>query len=191
MNTFLVHNASRSRFNRTQRAQQPVHGGHKQYVLEGRRLLRNRPLIISEAELDKHLEELKAKHAQGLVSVTTGDGRPFDLTTRKVGELPPSSPPPNKRLDSAANDKPGGYVIPRFPGENVPPAEFTMPVDPPYAAMENPIAGLLPAVEEPPPPASVRPTSMAGSLALEIPTGVVTPPAYERPSNNNKKRGGR
>ena len=134
---FLIHNGSRARSNRTLRATMPEHGGHKQYILDSdHRLVRGRPLQVTEEKLKAHFPELKEKEGKGLIYVTTLQGEPVDLETLKVFPLPPESPLPRPSLDSANNDIPAGEPM-GVRGEAPPPAEFTMPVDAPQAAFEN------------------------------------------------------
>lgn len=87
--------------------------------------------------LRKHLEELRLKSSQGLVFVTTEDGKPFDLQSFQAGPVVPESPRPNPRLDSAANDKNSGVAVSSVRNEAPPPAEFEMPVEAPAAALED------------------------------------------------------
>jgi len=189
MQNYLVHNASRDRHNRTLRATQPVHGGHKQVVMGDRRLLRNRPIVVSEEELKAHLHELQDKEKLGLVKVTTPNFQPVNLATLEVGEIAAASPPVNKRLDSAANDRPGGQTHFGLPGEKPPPAEFTMPVAPPQAAVDQPlIPEPVEEVNDQPLP-ELSGHRLAGPLAGEG-TPVTVTPSHERPSFN-KKKGGR
>lgn len=140
---YLVHNGSRSRSSRTLRALLPEHGGHKQYVMNNqRRLVSNRPLQLSESQLSEYREEFCQKESKGLLYVTTLDGRPVDIATLFSKPVAPESPLPRPRLDSAAYDKPVGTSVGVFRNEPAPPAVFTMPVEPPSAAIDNPVEGL-------------------------------------------------
>jgi len=171
--SYLVHNGSRSRTNRMLRAQQPEHGGHKQYVCgNAYRLLRGRPVSLQEADLRTHLEELREKEALGLLYVTLLDGRPFDLTTLTVQEVTPESPKPMPPLDSEANDNNYASDSPMFRGELPPPKEYTMPVEAPTAALQgNPLvqeesvedvfSSLVGAVEESTAPTADAPVDTA------------------------------
>lgn len=136
---FLLHNGSRSRNTRMLRASQPEHGGHKQYVLgSDHRLVRGRPLRLSEDMVKRHLKELVEKESKGLVYLTTLQLVPVDMATLQViAEPVPVSPPPAPRLDSAKFDAPSGERMNPTYGESPPPAEFTMPVAAPTAALEN------------------------------------------------------
>jgi hypothetical protein len=114
---FHIHNTSRSRFNRALRAASPEHGGHKQYIGGEHRLVRGRPLVMSEAQIKKHLPELAAKKAQGLIDVKTPDGLSIDLRTGRVAQpSTPSLPLPNPPLDSVQRDKPAGNYRPQIQG---------------------------------------------------------------------------
>lgn len=146
---FLVHNGSRAKANRTLRAKSPEHGGFKHYVFNNtQRLISARPLLITEEKLKQHLEELKEKQSKGLLYVTTPQLEVVDLETLSVVAAPaPEGPKPNPPLDSAANDKPVGWAVNSVPQEPPPPAEFTMPVDAPTAAIENPVAEVAAALE--------------------------------------------
>lgn len=118
MATYAIHSTVRSRHNRTQRAGQPVHHRFKQHIGSGqRRLIRGRPLHLTEEEFTKHLDEIKAKAAAGILEVRTMDGRKLDLSTmRPVG--PAAAPPlPKPPLDSAADDRPWGQEVPPLPGD--------------------------------------------------------------------------
>ena len=165
---YLVHNGSRDRRQRFTRASLPTHGGHKQYVMGNqRRLVPNRPLYLDEEQLKAYLAELIMKQNSGLLYVTTSDGRSVDLSTLSVGEAPVhESPRPIPPLDLVARDKPhGGLPLSQFRQEPPPPAEFTMPVDPPPAAVDFPLS------EDP----------VLGGVVIE------TPPAHRAP----RKRGER
>lgn len=155
---FLIHNGSRARHNRTLRAQMAEHGGHKQYVLGNeQRLVRGRPVPVTEEKLKAHLAELLDKEARGLIYVTDLQQNVFDLKTMKVvAEVAPASPAPNPPLDSAAKDTPAGVPMGQF-REPPPPAEFTMPVDAPLAAVtDNPLVA-EPVVAEEEKPVAVTP----------------------------------
>lgn len=116
----FVHNTSRSRHNRAQRFASPEHGGHKQYIGGEHRLIRGRPLAMHPELLEKHLPELRAKAAQGLIDVKDANGRSIDLETMeyKPGAPPPQvdSPRPHPLLDSIQRDKPAGVHMPQMAG---------------------------------------------------------------------------
>lgn len=103
---YAIHNASRSVHSRTARAQGATHKGLKQHVLDTqKRLVRGRPLIISEEELKRNLPELKEKAAKGLIHVKTADGRHVDLETLEAGPAPAAPPKPTPPLDTVARDQ--------------------------------------------------------------------------------------
>ena len=116
---FLLRNATRSRLNRTLRAQQPVHHRLKQYACAGKyRIIRGRPVQIPMSELQKHFEEIQAKVTSGVFDLCTLDGRLVDIESgRPVVEHMVSAPLPNPPMDSIANDKQNvGQAMPQFPG---------------------------------------------------------------------------
>lgn len=138
---YLIHNGSRARHNRTQRAALPQHGGHKQYVCKGElRLIRGQPLTVNEDQLLEHRDELIEKEAQGLLYVTDTEKRPVNLDTLEVGIVAPASPPADPPLDSVADDKAAGLSFVNSINEPPPPNEFAMPVPPPAAALDVPMA---------------------------------------------------
>jgi len=117
MAKYAIHSTVRGRHNRTLRAQAPAHHRLKQYVGQNQtRLVRSRPLTISEEELLRDLEELKKKSLMGILEVRTLDGRKMDLETLAPLPAAPSSPLPNPPLDSAAKDTPAGQPMPNLPG---------------------------------------------------------------------------
>lgn len=118
---FAVHSMVRSRFNRTQRAQAPQHARFKQHVgSDQRRLLRNRPLIITEEDLKKQQDELLDAQKKGILEVRTLDGRLIDLETLQIGDAAPAeNPRPSPVLDSVANDTPTGIPFPRLQGGTI------------------------------------------------------------------------
>lgn len=131
---YVIHNAARSVHSRTARAQGASHRGLKQHVLDTqKRLVRGRPLTISEEELKRNLPELKKKAAQGLIHVKTTDGRHVNLDTLEAGPAPAPAPKPNPPLDTVARDQqhvgeergvfPEGPFIPHGGGGESKPAE--------------------------------------------------------------------
>ena len=195
MTDYLVHNGSRHVGNRTLRALQPEHGGHKQYVCGNSfRLLRGRAVALTEPQLQEHLVELREKAARGLVYLTAADGSPVDIDTLEVRAPVPASPLPNPPLDSAANDKNAGHKMGSIRGEPAPPRTFVMPVAAPMAALENnPVA---PVVEVPEEVLEVAPVAVDEPVAepqvaveetvVEAP---VVKPSYQQ--YGGKRRGGR
>ena len=188
---FLVHNGARSRTNRALRALQPVHGGLKQFICDGsRRLVRGRPVQLTEDEIHRHLAELQSLEAKGLIHVTVGDGRPFSLARC---EIEPGSPVANTRpempLDSAARDDNQGMNMNPIPHEAAPPAEFTMPVPPPAAAVDIPVTPDLAEAADPeatpvldleslPEPDALPAVEPLPGMSEEVPGLVVEPLPY-------------
>lgn len=125
MSDYLVHNTSRSIHTRTLRAAQPTHTGHKQFITSAQlRLVRARPLQITEEQLRDNLEELREKTGRGLLSVSTLDGRKIDLDTFIPEEAPLPPVKPHPPLDSVANDKQNvGEYMPKFHGGLAAPTE--------------------------------------------------------------------
>lgn len=131
---YAIHNASRSVHSRTARAQGASHRGLKQHVLDTQqRLVRGRPVLVSEEVLKRNLPELKEKAAKGLIHVKTTDGRHVNLDTLEAGPVPTPSPKPNPPPDSVARDQqhvgqemgvfPEGPFIPHGGGSESKPAE--------------------------------------------------------------------
>lgn len=116
--TYFIHNTSRSRHNRSVRAAAPQHGGHKQYIGGEHRLVRGRPLVLSEDQLMKHLPELVEKQRHGLIDVKTPEGRSVDLATGETvpGAVAPPPKLPNRLPDSIQRDKPAGNYRPQIAG---------------------------------------------------------------------------
>lgn len=88
-----------------------------QYLFASRiRLLRDRPLRVTEGVLQENLTELLSKWKSGMLEVHTPDGRVVDLAT--LVPVRPQIPvmAPDFPLDSIKNDKIGGQRQPIFPG---------------------------------------------------------------------------
>lgn len=116
---YNVHNSTKDPALRTLRASRPTHDGHKQFITKAQiRLIRNRPVRLSEEQLLSNLAELKEKAAQGLLVVKTIDGRPVNLDTLTPGvKAVPADVRPNPPPDSVANDMQNvGIPMPRFQG---------------------------------------------------------------------------
>lgn len=153
---YTIHSVVRGRGNRALRASMPVHHRFAQYIgKDQKRLIRSRPLVITEEMLMRDLQELKEKAKMGILEVKTGDGRVLDLETMQpTGPVAVSPPLPNPPLDSAANDKPAGQNMPMFPGGLTQadiPVEF-MP-DPPAPVTDMPV---MPSSEEAEPEVDVE-----------------------------------
>lgn len=131
---FKIVNTVRSRHNRVQRMQHPVHARLKQHIGGEHRVLRGRPLVLSASTIEKHIEDIGEKARMGLIEVQTMDGRTLDpesLRKRppRSADAPPPLPPPavpHKLPDSAARDKNIGIGenIPQMPG-GIPMAQVT------------------------------------------------------------------
>lgn len=103
------------------RAASPVHHRLKQYLFNGsktptRRLVRNRAVVITEAELKLNLKELQDKCKAGILEVRTMSGRLVNLKDMSVAPEKPVPPLPHPPLDSVANDVPAGVHEPMFMG---------------------------------------------------------------------------
>lgn len=139
---YLIHNAIRDRHNRTIRAQSSTHRGMKQYLFpEQLRLVRNRPVLISEEKLQAHRAELTEKVRAGLVYITLGNLVPFDIEKMAPVAALPKQVPPNFLLDSINRDKNTGLPMNQY-GDKPPPETFAMPVPPPAAAVDNPLPSI-------------------------------------------------
>ena len=114
---YVVHNTVRGRHNRTLRALAPVHHALRQNLGGRYRVLRGRPLSLTEEQFLLHLEEIKAKAKLGAIEVRTSAGALVDLDTLQAVEQTFVVPPlPNFPLDSAENDKAAGQIIPKYAG---------------------------------------------------------------------------
>lgn len=113
---FAIHSVVRSRHNRTRRASVAANNRHrfKQFVLpQQARLVRGRPVIITEQQLMEHVDELYTKEKAGILEVRTAhahrrvdlekivawrdDRRELETTADpEIGHLPPAAvePPP-------------------------------------------------------------------------------------------------
>jgi hypothetical protein len=112
------------------------------------RLVRGRPLVITEQKLVQNLAELKKKVAAGLIHVKTPDGRRVNLDTLLPEAAVPASPKPNPVPDSVVNDQqgvgeergiyPDGAVIPHGGGGDAPKEEVPEPTAADFTATEEP-----------------------------------------------------
>lgn len=115
---FAIHSTVRARSTRIVRAQSPTHKGLIQFLGGGvLRLVRGRPLLVTETLLRDHFDEIRAKAAQGLIEVRTPDGRCVDVVTLQPKTASVVPPQPRQPLDSAANDTPWGQRIDPMPGD--------------------------------------------------------------------------
>lgn len=132
---FLIYNTTRAKATRTQRALAPQHS--KTTLLLGAgllRIMRARPLPVTESVVRKLQAELITKEEAGLLYVATSAGLRVDLATLDVVERPkPVEPRPKKRLDSVANDANEGVGIPIPPYEDA--IAQVQPVEPPTVGL--------------------------------------------------------
>jgi hypothetical protein len=113
---YYLHNTSRSRHTKAQRLATAERRGAKQFFGESR-LLRGRPLTVTEVWILANLEELRRKVAGGLIEIRLADGRALDLATlQPQGIVIPSPPLPCPVPDSIKNDPPSGIPMPIYPG---------------------------------------------------------------------------
>jgi hypothetical protein len=119
---FHIHNLTRSVSTRLQRAKAAQRPRFKQLLGGGIvRLVRGRPVPITKPMVERLLLELIQKEKEGILKVTTPDGRLVDLSTLKPLEDKKVAPPkPEPPLDSAANDETFehgvGNAVPQVPG---------------------------------------------------------------------------
>ena len=112
---YFIHNTSRAVTTRIARAKAPTHRGMRQ-MLADYRLVRARPVKVTEEFVRAHLDEIKAREKLGIVELRTVDGRKIDLNTlAPVAALVPAAPLPEPVLDSLVNDKPSGMAMPMYP----------------------------------------------------------------------------
>lgn len=117
---YHIHNLTRSRETRMQRAKNAFHS--KTVLFLGGssvRIVRGRPVVVGESVIRRLHGELVRKEAQGLLKVTTPRGDRVDLTTLRPVVLAPVPPPvPKPLLDSINNDRNEGMGLrlPRLQG---------------------------------------------------------------------------
>lgn len=118
---YAVHNTARGRHNRHHRAAAATHRGMKQHIGDGQhRLIRGRPVFLTEEMFQKYLPDLQARAAAHLLEVRTMDGRKVDLSTLEVQAAPALPPMPHFPPNSIANDEKrlGKEVIPPYVGDD-------------------------------------------------------------------------
>jgi len=115
---YKIHNTVRATRTRSVRQAAPQHARLKQFVGGELRVMRGRPITVTQATLEAHLAELKEKAGQGLLEVQTMDGRLVDLTDMSTTTPSAAPPAPHPPMDSADNDKNQsvGESLPQFPG---------------------------------------------------------------------------
>lgn len=117
---YAVHSTVRARHTRTLRASSGMTNRHrfKQHIMsDQRRLIRNRPILITEEQLQAHLDEFKKKQAVGILEVRTMDGRILNLDTMQPSMALPAPPLPHPLPDSADRDLKVGYTLPKHEGD--------------------------------------------------------------------------
>jgi hypothetical protein len=127
---YYVHNTSRAVMNRLKRYEAASHKGLLQ-LFDDRRVVRGRPLVISEEDFIKNIDALKQSFEAGYLEVRTADGRLVDLNTGEVNAAAPVPPLPVFVPDSVKNDKPSGIPMPIYPGgavQSLPTVEVVEPV---------------------------------------------------------------
>lgn len=204
---YAIHSMVRSRHNRLARSQLPQPARFKQYVLpDQRRLVRGRPVIITEAELRENIDTLREQHAAHVLEVRTLDGRIVDLgSIRVMPPAPVENHTPNPRLDSVAYDRPTGIPFPRFAGDKVLnqdqvkqvvsgmagiDGELQVAMDGTVTVVPEGKAAVPPPVEEPEVPFEAEPEEPADEEeeVEDLPPGVPPPPpAPGGVSRKNKK----
>lgn len=118
-----VHSMVRSRHTRLQRYQAPQHHSFKQYIMGGRRLVRNRHITVTWEHMLRHLPELIDRTRKGMLECRTLAGQKINIEALQgsaaqvlIEQQKPAPATPHPPLDSAANDKPSGTPIPAFIG---------------------------------------------------------------------------
>jgi len=116
--SYMVHSTVRSVHTRTKRAAAPIHYRRSQFILDSqRRLMPGRPVLISQADLEKNLVHLRELQELGIALVKTVDGRLVDLDSLTPVPSIPTPPLPSPTLDSAKNDPPRGQAFYPAPGQ--------------------------------------------------------------------------
>jgi hypothetical protein len=130
---YHVHNTSRAQATRLQRYAAPAHRGMVQF-LNGQRIVRGRPLALSEEGFLRNIEAIKKGVEEGWLEVRTPGGRVVDVATGEAVKAAPTPPLPVVVLDSVKNDPPSGIPMPIYPDGAVQsttaPLPETMPAPP-------------------------------------------------------------
>jgi hypothetical protein len=210
---FIIRNSVRSRSNRTLRAKQPMRAPLRQQLAGGKyRVLRGRPITLTEREVMEILPELVAKVDAGALEICMLDGRPIDVRTGEPLVGPRVSPPlPNPPMDSIANDKQNvGQRMPQFAGGDTETGDSDVPALVAGAAVrdeEDPPPPPPPAQDDAPPVASTTETAappadapsleetsevpalMGGSGDEPVAPDVAPPPTTDAPAPSEVKTG--
>lgn len=119
---YYIHSLVRTGETRLARASAAQKHRFKQYLGGGLiRLVRKRPVPLTETMIRRLLGELVEKEAAGILKVTTPDGRRIDLGTFKsLEDKKATAPKPHPPQDSAKNDQTFehgvGIPLPQAPG---------------------------------------------------------------------------
>lgn len=109
---YVIHNVAHHPKTRHIRAAAPTAIRHKQFILKTqRRLIPNKPIELTDAEVLDNLEELLSLESRGIVELRTRSGEIVDLKTFQVQPKLPPPPLPKFRQDSAQNDPPRGKPV--------------------------------------------------------------------------------
>jgi len=147
MDVFLIHSTTRSPRTRLQRARAAQHPRHTRFILDTqRRLIPNRPLVVTRDELLRNLPSLKELHEQGILEVKTATHKPVDLDTIEAMQTPADPPLPKRLPDSIANDPPQGRTFLKTDLRADVDANPTAPVQ---VRNTEPVPALLPLPEYP------------------------------------------
>jgi hypothetical protein len=131
---YYIHNTSRSVAHRLKRYEAASHRGLLQF-LDGRRIVRGRPLVLGEEAYRKNLEAIKKAVSAGMLEVRTADGRLINPSSGEVHAPLPVPPLPIRVLDSVKNDPPSGNPMPIYPGGAV--QSLPEPVEPAPVAVKT------------------------------------------------------
>jgi hypothetical protein len=121
---FFVHSLVRDVRTRTLRAKMPKRARFKMYLAGGKhRLIRKRPLVLTDAAFEELLPELLEKAAVGLLEVRK-EGRvlvdldnPFPERTPPKPEKKPAPAPKKKKKEEPAPEKEVDWETPPEPEE--------------------------------------------------------------------------
>lgn len=155
---FQIHNMTRSRETRAARAALARERSRTVLMLGGGsiRVLRNRPLPVTETTIRRLHAELVERVSVGAAKVTTAAGEPVDIKTLKpLAPLPKKEgPKPSPKQDTLADDRPAGETKPKMQG--------SVPRD---AELPTPAVGerAIPEGEPPPEPSAEEPEEEAAS----------------------------
>jgi hypothetical protein len=149
---YQIHNMTRSRETRAGRAAVARERSRTVLMLGGGsiRVMRNRPLPVTETTIRKLHAELVNRVEVGAAKVTTDKGEPVDIRTLKAlskGTKLVEGPKPKPKPDTVADDKPAGNKMPKMEGGVPQGVELPVPAVGEQAIPEG----------EPPPPPEEEP----------------------------------